>query len=322
MKMPWQVSRGRLIAKRHLVKPQLAMCAKHPLAKRHLVNRIEFLDVILLIFLTLLALLIIFPFINVIAISFSTEKEYYNTSLLLIPKDFTLFNYKTLISDGRIWVGYRTTLIYLLAGVPINMLLTTCTAYGLSRPNLPLRRFFVYFIVFTMMFNGGIIPLYLLMKQISFINTPWAVLLGVGINSFYLIIMRNYFMSLPISLIESAKLDGASELRILISIVLPISMPIMATIILFYSVERWNEWYYSMIFVRKNNLVSLQNALRSIVMESQASEQFSASSAGARKFSEGMKMGAIIVTMLPIMCVFPFLQKYFVKGILIGAIKG
>jgi putative aldouronate transport system permease protein len=291
-------------------------------ARSRLTNRIELLDILLLAFLTFWACLIILPFLNVIGISFSTEKEYYTSSLVLIPTNPTLYNYTSLIADGRIWVGYRTTLIYLVVGVPINMILTTGMAYGLSRPGLPFRRFFVYFIVFTMMFNGGIIPLYLLMKQLSIINTAWAVLLGAGLNSFYLIIMRNYFMSLPISLMESAKLDGAGEFRTLISIVLPISMPIIATILLFYSVDRWNEWYYSMIFVRKNTLVSLQNALRSIVMESQLSEQFNASSAGIRKFSEGMKMGAIIVTMLPIMCVFPFLQKYFVKGIMIGAIKG
>jgi len=296
--------------------------AKTVYKKRNFTNRIEILDIILLIFLTIWALLIIMPFINVIGISFATEYEYYNSPLILIPKNFTFFNYESLIMDGRIWIGYRTTIIYLLVGVPINMFLTVTMAYGLSRPNLPFRKYFVYFIVFTMMFNGGIIPLYLLMKQLKFINTMWAVLLGAGLNSFYLIVMRNYFMQLPVSLIESAKLNGASELRILISIVLPISMPIIATIILFYSVDRWNEWYYSMIFVRKKGVLPLQLALRSIVMESQQSEQFSASVTGPRKFSEGMKMGAVIVTMLPIMCVFPFLQKYFVKGILIGAIKG
>jgi putative aldouronate transport system permease protein len=227
-----------------------------------------------------------------------------------------------LVLDGRIWIGYRTTLLIVLNAVPLSMFLTTSMAYGLSRPNLPFRKFFVYFIVFTMMFNGGIIPLYLLMKQLNLINTLWSVILGTAINSFYLIIMRNYFMSLPTSLVESAKLDGAREWQIMFWIILPISMPIIATLTLFYSVDRWNEWFLPMIFIRKRTLLTLQIALRSIVLERQGSEHFSASETDMKKFTEGMKTAAVLLTMLPIMCVFPFLQKYFVKGIMIGAIKG
>jgi len=284
-------------------------------------RRIELLDIILLIFLTIWAGVIILPFLNVVGVSFATEKEYYNSMLVLIPKKVTLDNYKVLFQDGRIWIGYRTTLLLVLFGVSLNMFLTTTMAYALSRP-IPFRRFFVYFIVITMMFNGGIIPLYLLMKQLNLINTLWSVILAYGVNSFYLIIMRNYFMSLPVSLIESAKLDGASEWRILFSIVLPISMPIIATITLFYTVDRWNEWFNAMIFIRERTLLTLQLALRSIVLERQSSQYFSASEIYTKQFSEGMKMAAVVVTMLPVMCVYPFLQKYFVKGILIGAIKG
>lgn len=284
-------------------------------------RKIEFIDIIFLIFLTIWAGVIILPFLNVVGISFASEKEYYNSMLVLIPKDVTLDNYRMLFQDGRIWIGYRTTLLLVLIGVSLNMFLTTTMAYGLSRP-IPFRRFFIYFIVITMMFNGGIIPLYLLMKQLNLINTLWSVILAYGVNSFYLIIMRNYFMSLPSSLIESAKLDGASEWRILFSIVLPISMPIIATITLFYTVDRWNEWFNAMIFIRERTLLTLQLALRSIVLERQSSQYFSASEMYTKQFSEGMKMAAVVVTMLPVMCVYPFLQKYFVKGILIGAIKG
>ncbi|NLV99719.1 MAG: carbohydrate ABC transporter permease [Clostridiales bacterium] len=290
--------------------------------KRSYMEKIEVLDIILLILLAFWALVIILPFLNVIGISFASEKEYYNSPLVLIPRDTTLENYKALVLDGRIWIGYRTTLLIVLIAVPLSMFLTTSMAYGLSRPNLPFRKFFVYFIVFTMMFNGGIIPLYLLMKQLNLINTLWSVILGTAINSFYLIIMRNYFMSLPTSLVESAKLDGAREWQIMFWIILPISMPIIATLTLFYSVDRWNEWFLPMIFIRKRTLLTLQIALRSIVLERQGSEHFSASETDMKKFTEGMKTAAVLLTMLPIMCVFPFLQKYFVKGIMIGAIKG
>ncbi|NLI59861.1 MAG: carbohydrate ABC transporter permease [Clostridiales bacterium] len=291
------------------------------LKRGQLSRRIELLDIIIFVFMIAITLAIILPFINVIAISLSTQKDFMDSRFMLIPKKLTFGNYKAILQDNRIWIGYRTTLIFLALGVPLNMILTTSMAYGLSRPGFPLRRFFVYFIIFTMMFNGGIIPLYLVMRQLKLINTIWSVILGAGLNSFYLIIMRNYFMSLPPSLMESARLDGANEWQILLNIIIPISMPIIATITLFYSVDRWNEWYFAMIFIRKNDLVSLQLALRSIVMDNQASQHFNISDAGELKFSDGMKMGAVLCTMLPIMCVFPFLQKHFVKGILLGAIK-
>lgn len=285
-------------------------------------NKIQTLDVVLLIILSIFALAIIIPFFYVIAISFSTQQEYLKSSVLIFPKEVTLENYKALFEDGRIWTGYRTTLLFVLFGVPLNLFLTTSMAYGLSRPDFPFKRFFVYFVVITMMFSGGIVPMYLLMKDLKLINTIWSVVFNYGINTFYLIIMMNFFRSLPLEIMESAKIDGAGEWRIMFNIVLPISMPIIATMTLFYAVDRWNEWFHAMIFIRDNNLVALQLALRSIVIDSQMSQQMNASTlATDAKFSEGMKMAAVMVTMLPIMCVFPFLQRYFVKGMTVGAIK-
>jgi putative aldouronate transport system permease protein len=283
---------------------------------------IEPLDFVIAVILGVFALLIVIPFLNVLAISFVTQQEYLKTSILLIPKEWTLENYKQMFIDGRIWTGYRTTLILLLIGVPINLFLTTSMAYGLSRPDYPFKRFFIFFVVLTMMFNGGIIPMYLLMKQLHLINSLWSVVFAYGINAFYLIIMMNYFSNLPIALSESAKLDGAGEWTILFKIILPLSAPIMATMTLFYAVDRWNEWFNAMIFIRKGSLTVLQLALRSIVIDSQISQQLNVSNIQTDKqFTEGMKMAAVIVSMLPIMCVFPLLQRHFVKGMLIGAIK-
>lgn len=286
-------------------------------------DRFEPIDFIILVILAVWAMTIIFPFISVIAISFSTPKEYMETTLLLFPKLPTLANYGTLFADGRILVGYRTTLLILLVGVPINMFLTTSVAYALSRPAFPFKKFFLYAILFTMLFNGGIVPLYLLMMELNLINSIWSVILAYGVNTFYMIIMRTYFQSLPDSLMESARLDGAGEWRILFQIVLPLSMPIIATVILFFSVDRWNEWFNAMVFLRKNTMVPLQLVLRSMVLEATAERTMMASSSVITQsmFADGLKMSAVIVTMLPIMCVFPFLQKYFVKGILIGAVK-
>ncbi|MEH7414496.1 carbohydrate ABC transporter permease [Neobacillus drentensis] len=284
-------------------------------------NKIQVLDIVLLLILIAFAIAIVFPFINVVAISFATQQEYLKSTVLLIPKAFTLENYKALFQDGRIWIGYRTTLLILGLGLPINMILTTSMAYGLSRPEFPFKRSLIYFVVLTMLFNGGIIPMYLLMKQLHLINTIWSVVLVYGVNSFYLIIMMNYFQNIPNSLMESAKLDGAGEWAILFKIILPLSMPIIATMTLFYAVDRWNEWFNAMIFIRRGDLIPLQLALRSIVIDSQMSEQMNVSNVQVERFSEGMKMAAVIVAMLPIMCVFPFLQKYFAKGMLVGAIK-
>lgn len=285
-------------------------------------SRFEILDAVLLAILVCFGLIIIFPFVNVIAISFASEKEYLSSKFLLIPKRPIFDNYIWLLADNRLWIGYRTTFIFLAVGVPINLFLTSSVAYGLSRQAFPGKKIIFFGILFTMLFNGGIVPLYMVMRELRLVNTIWSVVFATGINSFYMIIMRSYFMSLPEALMESAKLDGAGEWRILIQIILPLSMPIMATIILFCCVDRWNEWYNAMIFIRKNTLVPLQLVLRSMVAESTAVATAVFSGASDRSdYAEGIKAACVIIVMLPVMCVFPFLQRYFVKGIMIGAIK-
>jgi putative aldouronate transport system permease protein len=172
-----------------------------------------------------------------------------------------------------------------------------------------------------MLFNGGIVPLYLLMLQMGLSNRIWSVILAYGVNTFYFIIMRTYMTTLPESLIESAKMDGAGEWRILFRIILPLSKPILATVLLFYAVDRWNEWFNSMIFLRRNDLIPLQLVLRNIVMDSTIVDSMSIAGPRVPRFTEGIQTATIMVTMLPVMCFFPFLQKYFVKGIMIGAVK-
>jgi putative aldouronate transport system permease protein len=160
------------------------------------------------------------------------------------------------------------------------------------------------------------------MRELHLTNSIWSVVLASGINGFYMIIMRSYFLTLPEALLESAKLDGAGEWYILFRIILPLSMPIIATVTLFYSVDRWNEWYNAMIFIRKNTMIPLQLILRTMVSESRTAETVASTAAAVRAdFSDGLKTACVMVVMLPVMCIFPFLQRYFVKGILIGAIK-
>lgn len=285
--------------------------------------RFDAVDIFVVILLTFWMFLIIIPFVNAISISFATQKEYVGNPLMLFPSQPTLQSYEMLFNDYRIWTGFRTSFLLVLVGVPLNMLLTTVLAYGTSRGDYPGKRIIIGGILFTMLFNGGIIPLYLQMKELGLTNTIWSVVLAGTVNVFYFVIMRNYFQSLPESLIESARLDGAGEGRILFHIILPLSKPIIATLTLFYLVDRWNEWYNALIFIRDTEMQPLQLVLRSIVMESSIVNNVTSAAAmeQMKNFDMGVKMAAVIVTILPVMCVYPFLQKHFAQGVMVGAVK-
>lgn len=293
------------------------------MTKVHKRKRFDMIDVVVVILLTLWMLVIIIPFINAIAISFATQKEYVDNPLMLFPSEPTLKSYELLFNDYRIWTGFRTSFLIVLIGVPANMLLTTVLAYGTSRGDYPGKKIIIGGILFTMLFNGGIIPLYLQMKEFHLTNTLWSVVLAGTVNVFYFVIMRNYFQSLPESLIESARLDGAGEWRVLGYIILPLSKPIIATLTLFYLVDRWNEWYNALIFIRDTEMQPLQLVLRSIVMKSSIVNNVTSAAAmeQMQNFDMGVKMAAVIVTILPVMCVYPFLQKHFAQGVMVGAVK-
>ena len=289
--------------------------------KRNMREKFELIDGITLFFLVAMAFMIILPFISVIATSFSTQREFLESTLLLFPREPTIDNYFRLFQDPRIPTGFRTTGLILLLGVPLNMFLTTSLAYGLVRTNFPGAKLIFYVILITMLFNGGIVPLYLLMLQFNLTNSIWSVILAYGVNTFYFIITRTYLTTLPESLFESAKIDGAGEWRILWQIVLPLSKPILATILLFYAVDRWNEWFHAMIFIRRNDLIPLQLVLRNIVIDTIIVDTLSIAGPRIPRFTDGIQMATIVVTIIPVMCFFPFLQKYFAKGIMLGAIK-
>lgn len=284
-------------------------------------KRFELLDAVLVAILTLWAAMIVLPFMNVVAISFSSQRSYAMEPLLLWVKEFSMESYQMLFKDARIWIGFRTTFQLLAISLPLNMFLSTTLAYGLSRNGYPGRKLILRLVVFTMLFNGGIIPTYLTVKAYGLMGGLRAVALVTGLNTFYMIIMLNFFQSLPESLVESAELDGASEWRILLNIVLPLSKPVIATVFLYYFVDRWNEWYYAMIMIRDTSKTPLQLILRNIVLESQAMDNVVTESVDMYSFSMGIKMAAVVVTIVPVMCIYPFLQKHFAKGIMIGAVK-
>lgn len=282
---------------------------------------IERLDIAAAALVTLFLLLILVPFLNVLVLSVTTEKEFLQTPILLFPKNPTLQNYRQLFEGGTVFNGYKNSFLILLLGVPLDLFLTTTLAYALSRKSFPGRKALLSLILFTMLFNGGIVPLYLVVKQLGLTNSLLSVVFTQAVSTYNMILMMNYFSSIPESLLESARLDGAGEWRVLWHIALPLSMPIIATMLLFYAVGRWNEWYQAMLFIRSIDKSPLQTVLRRIIMDSMNTDLLQSGQMEELRFSTAIKMCAVLVTMVPVMCIFPFLQKHFVKGVMIGAIK-
>jgi putative aldouronate transport system permease protein len=276
--------------------------------------------------LTMLSLLFIVPFIVVVTTSLVSETELIRRgSFILFPEKFDFAAYKLLLGNGSIiYNAYGITLLRVCIGTFLNLVFTAMMAYALARKQLPYRNVFVTLVFVTMLFEGGIVPSYLLMKGLHLLNSFWALVLPGLISAWNLLIMRHFFAQLPNELEESATIDGASPLTILLRIVLPLSLPMIATIGLFYAVYHWNAWFDATIFINDLNKMPLQVILRRIIL-SMSSENINKSMIAAmheRPTAQSMKAAAIIVTTLPILFVYPFLQKHFVKGVMIGSIKG
>ena len=280
-------------------------------------------DIALFVILLAFAVTIIVPFWNVLVVSLSTQKEATENPLMLFPSEPTLENYRYLFAEGKFMVGFRNTVILLLVGVPLALFLTTTMGYALSKRYFPGRKLILYLVTFTMIFNGGIVPTYLVLMQLDLIGSLWSVIFTNCFSVFNLILMINYFQTIPGSLMESARLDGAGEWRIISSIILPLSRPIIATITLFYGVGYWNQWYDSMVFIRNANKLPLQNVLRSLIQNTEivTSATSSLAAMGQSQYSDGIKMAAVFLTMIPVVCFFPLLQKHFTKGVMVGLIK-
>jgi putative aldouronate transport system permease protein len=239
------------------------------------------------------------------------------------PLGFNVQAYGSVFSNPMIIKGYGNTLFVVVVGVLINLLLTSFGAYALSRRSLRYRKPLMLFIVFTMFFSGGLIPFYFTVKGVGLDNTLWALIIPQAVSAFNLILMRTAFEAIPDSLEESAKIDGANDMVVLFRIILPLSMPVVAVMMLYYGVAHWNSWFNALIFLQDRSLYPLQLVLREILLQGEASSMASGASADdAVTLSVTLKYATIMVATVPILLVYPFLQKYFVKGALVGAIKG
>lgn len=272
--------------------------------------------------LTIIALLCVLPFIHVVAASFTTSAELAQKSFVLIPTVWSLDAYKYIFSTDTIVKAMLISIGVTVGGTLFSMFLSTLTAYGLSRKDLVGRRFIMFFIVFTMLFNGGMIPTFLVVQQTGLLNSLAALVIPVAINAFNMIILKSFFQNLPQGLEESAKIDGCSDFGILFRIVIPCSMPAIATISLFYAVTYWNTYMHAILYLSDSSKWPVQVLLRQIVVLASGLNYDGAEFTSVPPPEITVKMAVIVVATIPILLVYPFLQKYFAKGALIGSIKG
>ncbi|MGO4695705.1 carbohydrate ABC transporter permease [Paenibacillus sp. 2TAB26] len=276
------------------------------------------------LFLSVLMIATMYPILYVAFASFSEPALMMaHKGILWKPLGFSLETYEAVFSNPMILLGYRNTLFIVIVGVALNLLLTSFAAYALSRKTLQYRKQLTLFIVFTMFFSGGLIPFYLLVRGLGITDSLWALILPTAISAFNLIIMRTSFEAVPDALEESAKIDGANDFVILFRIFLPLCKPVLAVVGLYYGVSHWNSWFNAMIFLQDRSMYPLQLILREILIIGEASSMAEgASQDEIIILGETLKYATIMVATLPIFLVYPLLQKYFVKGALIGAIKG
>lgn len=266
-----------------------------------------------------------YPILYVLLASISDPAELMaHHGILLKPYGFTFGAYALVFRNPMIPTGFMNTVLYVVTSTAISLVMTMMLAYVLSRKNFYWKNALMFFATFTMFFSGGMIPSFLMIQKLGIFNTRWAVILPGAISTYNLIVMRTSLMSLPDSLEESAKIDGASHWVILLRIVIPLSLPVLSVMLLFYGVDNWNSWFMPSIYLRKRELFPLSLIVREILMDSQTSNMMVEMDSAERgqNYSQIIKYTVIVISTFPILCVYPFLQKYFVKGVMIGAIKG
>lgn len=280
----------------------------------------DVLNVVLLFF---IMLIIIIPLGNILFSSLSNPVQVMKAKgMIMWPRGFTIDSYKAVIRNPNILNGYKNTLFIVTIGTSINLVLTLLAAYVISRKDVLWRNILTMLIVFTMYFDGGMIPFYLVVRGVQLDGSIWALIIPSAINTYNLIIMRTAMAAVPESMSESAKIDGASHWRILISIMTPLVKATIAVIVLYYGVYHWNSWFHAMLFIRDKKLYPLQLILREILIQNDTSSMSVGMDEDVAMVGETIKYATIVVATLPILCIYPFLQRYFVKGVMIGAVKG
>lgn len=285
-------------------------------------------DIVNLLVMVILLVIFVWPLWFVVIASFSNPNQVWMGEVILWPKGFTLVSYETLLEYERIWVGYRNTLFYTVVGTLVNLAMTICGAYPLSRKDFLPRHFFMFLFMLTMYFGGGLIPTYLVVSGLGLVDTRWAMIIPGAVSIYNIIITRTYFMnSIPASLQEAATLDGANSFQYLMRVVLPLSKPIIAVVGLYYAVGHWNDFYTALIYLYNEDLMPLQSFLRDMLMSTKLtlnnlSGMDTTTVELKTHLAQTLKYSVIIVSTVPVLCIYPFIQKYFVKGVMVGSVKG
>ncbi|WP_028549101.1 carbohydrate ABC transporter permease [Paenibacillus sp. UNC451MF] len=282
-------------------------------------------DVVNYSLITILLILVIYPLYFVIMASVTDPDLIYSGKLLFFPDHLTLDGYKKVLSEPSIWLGFRNSLLYTVLGTAINVVLTVSAGYALSRTDLVGRNVFMFLLVFTMFFGGGLIPTYLLIKDLGMLNTVWAMVIPNAVSVFNVIITRTFFQSnIPGEVLESAMIDGCTNMKFFVKIAIPLALPIVAVMVLFYAVGHWNSYFQALIYLKSNAMQPLQVILRNILIMNEGSDlqNLQDGSQEQQKRMELMKYAIIIVSSLPVLVLYPFLQRFFVKGALVGSLKG
>ncbi|WP_372630219.1 carbohydrate ABC transporter permease [Cohnella sp.] len=281
-------------------------------------------DAVLYAIAALIIVIVLYPLIFIVSASLSDPTKVLGGEVWLLPKGVTVEAYANIMQNDKIWIGYRNTIFYTTVGTLINLVMTILAAYPLSRPDLPGRGPLMLIITLTMFFSGGLIPTYMLVKSLGMVDTMWALIVPGAIATYNLIVMRTYFQSsIPWELQEAAHMDGCTNWRLLVNIILPLSKPILAVMVLFYAVGHWNAFFGALIYIRNEALYPLQLVLRDILLISQS--DVADSGIGLEDkilLAESIKYAVIIVSSLPVLVMYPFVQRHFVKGVMIGSIKG
>lgn len=292
----------------------------------NLINRIDrfsIVDVIIYVFLIVLSFVMVYPVLYMFSLSLSSSEAVTSGMVKFLPVDLSFEAYKFVLNDPRIGYSYLNTIKYALLGTFFSLLFTSMMAYPLSVKTFALRKFNTILLTITMFFGGGLIPYYLIIKELHMINTLWVMVIPGAVSAWSVIIYRTFFQSIPSSLRESAFMDGANDIYILFKIILPLSKPLLATMALFSIVGIWNDYFTAMIFLMDNKKYPLQMILRSLVVQVDVSNKETAAMMSSYNvISRTIRAATITVAMIPIMCIYPFLQKYFAHGIMIGSIKG
>ncbi|MCL2832205.1 MAG: carbohydrate ABC transporter permease [Treponema sp.] len=280
-----------------------------------------FFDLFVFIFGIVILIITAYPLYFIIIASFSDSIAVNSGKVWLLPSNITFEGYIKVFQDERIWRGYRNTILYTISGTFISLLFTLPAAYSLSRKDLPGRKIIMMYFIFTMFFSGGLIPTYLTVRQFGLANTFWVLIIPFSVSAYNLIIARTFFSStIPVELFEAATIDGCGNTRFFVLIVLPLSKAIIAVIGLYYAVGQWNQFFLSLIYVRKESLVPLQMVLRNLLLQNQLIS--GVYNEEDQRIGEIMRYSFIIVSTVPIMFFYPLIQKYFTKGVMIGSIKG